>query len=503
MFSVCTLSVSADDYSGIAGITQNDVEYFKKALDLAKRLIRGEISVNDAYNEFVSNATDLVSDNVKDLLHVDDPSGMSPRDLANAIVKGVSDKLKELGGLVDGSPNKENNVDMQGYASVAVRYWDSTKTKIEYIYYGHDGELYNLKSNSVQFYLPHSRVDYYDSYGNFNQTQIRDSSISSTYYYDNSPWVLYGDWKMRDGSAVPDDTTAPTYNIVYTTDPSGLTDSEILDLIEDIINQLNFDFPDLSSVEGLLNSILATLATLDSDNDSAGLADIKNAIDNLAGKENKDYTSVLSEIKSALDNLLNKEEKDYTSQFDDIKSLLSEKDYNALLNQINAAIITLSKDNHTDNQQIITSLNELKSTILNGSKTDISPIISALEKMQKSLDYLCTINTLEFGENVLDDLTEQESKFLNEYAVLITTLLSKFGLVPVNNMLASLDAVILNNSAPADLVINMYGQDITFLSSKMFNAEAMQYINLAKIFISVLLVYSFCLMFRKKIVGGG
>lgn len=503
MFSVCTLSVSADDYSGIAGVTQNDVEYFKKALDLAKRLVRGEISVNDAYNEFVSNATELVSDNVKDLLHVNDTSGMSPRDLANALVKGVSDKLKELGGLVDGSPNKEDNIDMQGYASVAIQYWDDTKTKIEYIYYGHDGELYNPEADSIQFHLPFSRRDLYDWRGNFKETQIFDSSIGSTYSYKCCSWVLYGDWKMRDGSAVPDDTTAPTYNIVYTTDPSGLTDSEILDLIEDIINQLNFDFPDLSSVEGLLNSILATLATLDSDNDSAGLADIKNAIDNLAGKENKDYTSVLSEIKSALDNLLNKEEKDYTSQFDDIKSLLSEKDYNALLNQINAAIITLSKDNHTDNQQIIIALSELKSTILNGSKTDISPIISALEKMQKSLDYLCTINTLEFGENVLNDLTEEESKFLNEYAVLITTLLPKFGLVPVNNMLASLDAVILNNSAPVPLVVNMYGQDITFLSSDMFNAEAMQYINLAKIFISVLLVYSFCLMFRRKIVGGG
>ncbi|MCI5904531.1 MAG: hypothetical protein MRZ61_05260, partial [Oscillospiraceae bacterium] len=79
MFSVCTLSVSADDYSGIAGVTQNDVEYFKKALELAKKLVRGEISVDDAYNEFVSNATDLVSDNVKDLLHVDDPSLLTPR----------------------------------------------------------------------------------------------------------------------------------------------------------------------------------------------------------------------------------------------------------------------------------------------------------------------------------------------------------------------------------------------------------------------------------------
>lgn len=506
VFSVCVVSVSADDYSGIAGITQNDVDYFKKALDLAQRLVKGEISVEDAYAEFQSNATELVSENVKDLLHLDDVSNMSARNLANEIVKAVRDKLKDLGGLVNGSPQKEDNIDMKGYSSVAVKYWDNTKTELEYIYYGHDGELYSPTSDSIQFYIPYSRCDFYDLRGNFNQTQIRDSSISSTHYYSSSPWVLYGDWKMRDGSDVPDDATSPTYNIVYTTDPSGLTDLEILDLIEDMINQLKLDIPDLSTIEGLLSAILSKLGTLDSDNDAAGLSEIASAIDNLGSKEEKNYSSVLDEIKSALENLFNKEEKDYTTSLDNINSSLSklsEKDYETLLNQINAAIVTLGKDNHTDNQQIITALNDLKSAMSNGSKTDISPIVSQLEKMQKSLDYLCTINTLEFGENVLDDLTEEESKFLNEYAVLITTLLSKFGLVPINNMLASLDAVILNNSAPADLVINMYGQDITFLSSKMFNAEAMQYINLAKIFISVLLVYSFCLMFRKKIVGGG
>lgn len=505
VFSVCFTSVYADDYSGIAGITQNDVEYFKKALELAKKLVRGEISVDDAYNEFKRNASDLVSENVKDFLHVDDVSDMTPRGFANEIVKGVGDKLKDLGGLLDGSPNKDEIFNMKGYGAVCVAYENGKYFRTAY---GAYGIIHPQWGNQLILYPDSdSNVNVYLEYASGSIQNYSSSTVVGYYNNPNFPgntYILYGDWRWADETKEDPVPTSPTYNIVYTTDPSGLTDSEILDLIKDMINQLNFDFPDLSTIEGLLNSILATLGTLDSDNDASGLNDIKNAIDNLGNKEEKDYTSILSEIKSALENLFNKEEKDYTSQLDDIKSLLSEQNYNELLNTINLAIVSLAKDNHTDNLEMIKLLNELKENLGNGgSVSDLSPILSALEKMQKSLDYLCAINTLELGEDILDDLTEEESEFLGEYAALVTTLISKFGLVPINNMLASLDAVILNNSAPSDLVINMYGQNITFLSSDMFNAEAMQYINLAKIFISVLLVYSFCLMFRRKIIGGG
>lgn len=501
VFSVCVVSVSADDYSGVIGVTQNDVEYFKKALDLCKRLVKGEISSEDAYSEFVSNATDLVSDNVKDILHVDDPSGLSPRSLANEIVKGVRDKLIELGGDVNLSENEKPLLDMKGYGA-CVRYdkvidkYGNSPISYQYTAYVYcDYIIYESQTNAINLVFKGD-----------NNIKVSCSGVSSKQTSINSvvhsgDFTLFGDIRYKDDTPA-DDVTSPITEKEQTTDPSGLTDTELLDLIEDMLERLILDLPDLSTVEGLLSSILSQLGKLDSDNDAEGLADIKNAIENLAGQEQKDYTSILDEIKSAINNLLNKEQLDYTSSLDEIKNILSEREYNTLLNEINAAIISLGKDNHSDNQEIINVLNDLKNSLNNdASSTDIAPILLSLEKMQKSLDYLCTINTLDFGEDVLDDLTEEESKFLNEYAILISTLAPKFGLVAVNNMLTSLDAVILNTNAPSDLVVNLYGQDITFLSASMFSDESIKYIDIAKIFVSVLLVYSFCLMFRRKVGG--
>lgn len=493
VLSVCVCTVSADDYTGVVGLVQNDINYIKNALDIAKSLVNGDISVIDAYNQLVDNASGLVSDNIKDINPFQTETeleNVSNRDYANLIVKNSRDKIKEAGGDVEGSPQ----IDFNGSSCCAVLPYNKN---IGYArtYFGEYGVF--SSNGTFTVWNPTSEVHY-----------KQDGSVKTVYDLTGKPSIgatvydtykFYGDWRYPNDTPADDKTTPST-----TTDPSGLTDTELLDLIEDMLERLILDLPDLSTVEGLLSSILSKLGTLDSDDDAAGLADIKNAIDNLAGQEQKDYTSILDEIKSAINNLLNKEEKDYTSSLDEIKNLLSDKEYNQLLNEINAAIISLGKDNHSDNQEIINLLNDLKTVMNNdGSSTDIAPILSALEKMQKSLDYLCTINTLDTGLDLWDELTETESEFLDEYAGLITTLLPKFGLVPINNMLTSLDAVVLNTNAPSDLVVNLYGEDITFLSADMFSEDAIKYIDIAKIFVSVLLVYSFCLMFRRKIVGGG
>lgn len=119
VLSVCVCTVSADDYTGVVGLVQNDINYIKNALDIAKSLVNGDISVIDAYNQLVDNASGLVSDNIKDINPFQTETeleNVSNRDYANLIVKNSRDKIKEAGGDVEGSPQ----IDFNGSSCCAV-----------------------------------------------------------------------------------------------------------------------------------------------------------------------------------------------------------------------------------------------------------------------------------------------------------------------------------------------------------------------------------------------
>lgn len=260
---------------------------------------------------------------------------------------------------------------------------------------------------------------------------------------DINTFVFYGDWRYDGGDKANDIITELPEKIPPKFDDDSIPEEDLEKFLDRLFEKLQLQFPDLSTLEGLMRAILAKLGTLDSDDDGQ------------------------------------------------------------LLAEINTAIITLASDNHSDNQTIITLLTELKESLKKGSATDLSKVEDKLSKIQKSLDYLCTINTIDTGVDLWKQLTETEKAFLSEYAALITTLLPKFGLTTINNVIMNINSVLLNNTPPSDLTADVFGERVTILSSDMFDGEAMQYIDLAKTFISVLLIYSFCLIFRRKIVGGG
>ena len=264
--------------------------------------------------------------------------------------------------------------------------------------------------------------------------------MNDTYNYAET--LFYGDWRYDDGSNFDGTLEFPDKQIPNYDDDS-IPENELIDFFDKLLEDLKLQFPDLSNLEGLLNAILAKLGTLDSDDDGQ------------------------------------------------------------LLAEINTAIITLASDNHADNQAIIALLTELKESLKKGTATDLTNVEDKLSKIQKSLDYLCTINTIDTGVDLWKKLTDSEKSFLNEYAGIITTLINKCGLVTINNMIMNLNSVILCTSAPSDLTAEIWGTQVTILSSDMFDSEAMRYIDIAKTFVSVLLVYSFCLILRRKIAGGG
>lgn len=354
----------------------------------------------------------------------------------------------KMGG--DGSGGNRDDSVLNGYGAVCIQKIHSRSDDVvqnTHIYYGNYGIIKDGVFANI--YAPKIICKYTDNSHNADTvtyeykdvTSIGGAFMNDTYNYAET--LFYGDWRYENGDKANDNITELPEKVPPKFDDDNVSENDLIDFLDKLLEDLRLNYPDLSTLEGLLNAILAKLDTLDSDDDGQ------------------------------------------------------------LLAEINTAIITLASDNHADNQAIIALLTELKESLKKGTATDLSKVEDKLSKIQKSLDYLCTINTIDTGVDIWKELTETEKTILSEYAALITTLLPKFGLTAVNNVIMSMNSVLLNNTPPSDLTADVFGERVTILSSDMFDGEAMQYIDLVKTFISVLLIYSFCLILRRKIAGGG
>mgnify|MGYP006954662783 CR=1 FL=1 len=403
----------------------------------------GNISLTDFLDLYSKNCLKWGYNNVSDVSHMKDVlHGLQNLgvDVPEKWTKWFYEN--KMGG--NGSGGNRDDTVLNGYGAVLKEY--NRNGILTTVYYGEYGVFRNIQDTQFDVYLKFSHWTLFSfSTGELVKDEDRQSSILYTHYIpsNNSIYQYLGDWRNADGSANEDFTTELPEKVPPTFDDDSVSENDLIEFLDKLLEDLRQSYPDLSTLEGLLNAILAKLGTLDSDDDGQ------------------------------------------------------------LLAEINTAIITLASDNHADNQAIISLLTELKESMKKGTATDLSNVEDKLSKIQKSLDYLCTINTIDTGVDLWKQLTETEKTFLSEYAAIITTLLPKFGLTAVNNVIMNMNSVLLNNTPPSDLTADVFGQRVTILSSNMFDGESMQYIDLAKTFISVLLIYSFCLILRRKIAGGG
>lgn len=300
--SLLTFTVMADNYGGIVGVTQNDVDYILDILNIAKDVASGQKSVQEGYSAIQASCNRVVSQNVKSAITFPFSSetelnGVTPRDFADKITTNVRQGLRGLGGDIDDNTITTDNVDMQGCgAALYIPNYGGKEYCIEYMSYG-------------EFYYEGEQL-YYHTHGVCKRTlkSYGGSPQTSDYYQDgfakyNSDYIYYGDWRYSDGSSA-DDKTTPTQSIIQGIDTSQLTDQELIDLLQDMVNKLKLQFPDLSTIEGLLASIYNRLGTLDSDNDNELLSQILTAIQALqtsgGGGDNTELINALNEIKNKL-----------------------------------------------------------------------------------------------------------------------------------------------------------------------------------------------------------
>ena len=114
--------------------------------------------------------------------------------------------------------------------------------------------------------------------------------------------LLFGTWyyESENGEkADTDDEYVQTEDFNF----DEATDDELDELLKKILEALELSNPDLSSIEGLLKAIYNRLGTLDSDDDSASIALLASAINNLTAQNNTQNTALiekLEEIKKSM-----------------------------------------------------------------------------------------------------------------------------------------------------------------------------------------------------------
>jgi len=160
--------------------------------------------------------------------------------------------------------------------------------------------VYPQDDGTIEYYCCWADCErhYYYYNAGYEETKTSTASYNATYKSSDYNISVYGDVRYEDGSPAPtDDETATVTKINL----DELSDTELEELLEDILEELERQNPDLSNIEGLLEAIYYRLGSLDSDNDNELLSQVLVAIQSLEmNGDNSELLAILKEIRDSL-----------------------------------------------------------------------------------------------------------------------------------------------------------------------------------------------------------
>ena len=449
---IFTINVFADDEYDEP---MSSYEYRSSQSWLISEYAKGRYTWDEFYEQSQSVTNRYLESNTVN--NVISPTALSISNSMSAIVMKMGNVVNSLGDSAANYINslindlfsdyehtrQESTTDRQGYGAMMVIYQSGTDiiSSIIYCEYIVIVNEYNYwyYGDGYTHYLTSDRKDYF---------YYSSSGSYGSQLADPRDIKLYGDIRYyKDGSPAPTDDEfieVPEYKF------DNASDKDLDDLLKRLLAALTLQSPDLSNVEGLLQAIYYRLGTLDSDND------------------------------------------------------------NELLSQINAAIITLAEKSGDSNSgvggsnslELIQALVDLKEALKSSDGVYDKELFQDMADNIKDISLtLKGLALLEVSDNLLD-LTDSEAKLFDEYANLIPVLVNKVGFAAVSSVMFDIESVIFMSRPPSDLTIEIYGEEYVLLSSSMFTSESMRYINIAKTFASVLLIYTWCMLMRKKLAWG-
>lgn len=368
-----------NDFSHYITDVKKDYERYKS----------GEITLNEFFNQTMNHtATELspniVSDilSVKDILRVMEFCGIDVSEQWKAFYSEHN-----MGGGGSGG-NRDDSV-LNGYGAVCQHYSNGELSNTLYCAYG---IIHKQWGNQIVGYSD-GDVTCRNVY--VNGKIFTDSPVVMGYLGqdDVNTFIFYGDWRYDNGDEATDNITDLPEKKIPPYDDDGLTDDDLIDFLEDLLNDLQLQYPDLSTIEGLLRAILVKLGTLDSDNDNELLMQILAAIQALKNNgetaDNSELLKMLEDLKSAL--VFKDDEK--TSSLADMLNTLVQ-------NQVRRSDITIDSSLYNQRYALIEAkllgkfsfISEIKNfvqyAIDSYSKTENSPTIRIdLFNYQHTIDF--------------------------------------------------------------------------------------------------------------------
>lgn len=496
-FYACCVPASADTGGGTSGnrdqqFTSYTTRYLTDVFEILKKSLQnGELTGEDAVN--VGNLTKNYMDNTVNYATDSTINGLrdtltSISDTLQNAVGGVSDGLREVAdGLVLAGRNlldycgidygkttaTENIVDMKGYGACLYFYnsksgTDGTRYNNMFIY-GEYGKIstFTMSDGTGPFtdyrvYGPGTYDTYFGDSG-LPGSFAGSSSFSRSYGLDNRSYpessgynyILYGDWRYADGTSA-DDKTSPSQNTFQTNDPSTLTDTQLIDLLEDLLLNLKLDFPDLSTIEGLLSAILSQCKS------------INGKIDNFG---NSDYSDIQKYIDVAIASLITSNNSNANKIIDEL-ILLRDAFSGDSSGDVNINVdfpgIDFSDITDTDADGVETiSEAKIQSALDNLGALLVDPGTGEL------LGTLSVVDVLALGKG--------GAKIITSLVGLIVALEKCVPISAISGIMTTMQSIMLNDSPPADLTFSINSEDnylsslngqYVVLSADIFNNDA-------------------------------
>ena len=253
--SIALSCLFVPSFASPLGVFSDFSRFVTDICNLSEQYDKGEISKTEFISSFgnsmlrfgINYGADVTS--FKDVLKVFEFCGVS-----------VSDDWKEwfyenkMGGF-GGAVNRDDSV-LNGYGAL-LRIYNLQTGKLYDEYFGDVGVLRNKTDDYVGLYLKYSLHNYYDSDGVLSLSKPENSSISDTYYFVVGNYQFLGDWQYENGEEASDIITELPEKVPPAFDDDSVSDDDLIDFLKDLLEKLQMQFPDLSTIEGLLRAILS------------------------------------------------------------------------------------------------------------------------------------------------------------------------------------------------------------------------------------------------------
>lgn len=227
-------------------ISNNSAKYYAYVYEQLLQYRSGEIDLGTFLGNTYSKYMDTGVDNI----------GQAFTNIAD-IVKSLSpfsdDSWNDwyyenkMGG--DGGGGHRDDSELKGYGAILKIY--NSKGVLNTVYYGDYGIFRNIKETQFDVFLKYTHIAKYDyNSGDLLSENDVDSSIAYTHYIPSSNGLrqYLGDWRNSDGSSNDDFVSEFPEKEIPPYDDDSVPEDDLIDFLEDLLNDLQLKFPDLSTI---------------------------------------------------------------------------------------------------------------------------------------------------------------------------------------------------------------------------------------------------------------